>query len=36
MKTAIILIVDYEPDIASLIKMILEYDGSFNNIKNIP
>jgi DNA-binding response OmpR family regulator len=33
MSTARILIVDDEPDIASLMKMILEYDGSFNNVK---
>lgn len=32
MSTARILIVDDEPDIASLIKMILEYDGPFNNL----
>jgi DNA-binding response OmpR family regulator len=28
-----ILVVDDEPDIASLLKMALEYDGSFNDIK---
>ena len=28
-----ILVVDDEPDIASLLKMTLEYDGSFNNVK---
>jgi len=33
MSTARILIVDDEPDIASLMKMILEYNGSFNNVK---
>ena len=33
MSTTRILIVDDEPDIASLLKMILEYDGSFNNVK---
>ena len=33
MSTARILFVDDEPDIASLMKMILEYDGSFNNVK---
>ena len=33
MSTARILIVDDEPDIASLMKVILEYDGSFNNVK---
>jgi DNA-binding response OmpR family regulator len=33
MSTARILIVDDEPDIASLMKMILEYDGSYNNVK---
>jgi DNA-binding response OmpR family regulator len=32
-STARILVVDDEPDIASLIKMTLEYDGSFNNVK---
>ena len=32
-RTARILVVDDEPDIASLIKMTLEYDGSFNNVK---
>jgi nitrogen regulatory protein P-II 1 len=35
MSTARILIVDDEPDIASLMKVILEYDGSFNNVKEI-
>ena len=33
MSTTRILIVDDEPDIASLIKMILEYGGSLNNVK---
>src|SRR5918911_346737 len=33
MSTARIFIVDNEPDITSLMKMILEYDGSFNNVK---
>jgi two-component system catabolic regulation response regulator CreB/two-component system response regulator ChvI len=33
MSTARILILDDEPDIGSLMKMILEYDGSFNNVK---
>ena len=32
MSTARILIVDDEPDIALLMKMILEYNGSFNNV----
>ena len=28
-----ILVVDDEPDIASLLKMALEYDGSFNSVQ---
>ena len=32
-KTGRILVVDDEPDIASLLKMALEYDGSFRSIQ---